>query len=341
MKTLAKLHAEKGLWLNEEEKPTYKDNEVLVKISKTAICGTDLHIYNWDEWAQKTIPVPMRTGHEFVGIVEAVGSEVTNFKPGDRVSGEGHLTCGHCRNCLAGRRHLCNNTIGFGVQSPGAFGEYFVLPDSNAYHIPDFIPDSVASIFDPLGNAIHAALEFDLAAEDVLVTGAGPVGLMSAAIANFVGARHVVITDVNPVRLELAKKLGIEHAINPTETSLHGVMKKLGMKEGFDVGIEMSGNEHAFRDMIEAMNYGGKISFMGIPEKDFAINWHQVVFKSLTIKGLYGRKIFDTWHKMICLIQKGLNVEPVITHEFPVEQFQKGFDAALSGEAGKVLIDWN
>jgi threonine 3-dehydrogenase len=340
VKTLAKLHAKPGLWLNEEEKPCCKSHEVLVKIKKTAICGTDLHIYNWDDWAQKTVPTPMRTGHEFVGVIEEVGADVTHFKPGQRVSGEGHLTCGQCRNCLAGRRHLCNNTVGFGVNCPGAFGDYFALPAANAYPVPDFISDDIAAIFDPLGNAAHAALEFDLSAEDVLVTGAGPVGLMSAAIAHFIGARHVVITDINPKRLALARKLGIKHTVNPLEQTLKHKMDELGMREGFDVGLEMSGSDTAFRSMIDHMNYGGNIAYMGIPSKDFEINWHNVVFKSLTIKGMYGRKIFDTWYKMICLIQKGLDVSPVITHHFSVDDFQQGFDAMLAGDAGKVLLEW-
>lgn len=340
MKVLAKLKNEPGLWLSEEEKPTPKHNEVLVKIKKTAICGTDLHIYKWDEWAQKTIPVPMRTGHEFVGEVVGIGEHVTCFKIGDRVSGEGHLTCGKCRNCRAGRRHLCRNTIGFGVNCPGAFAEYFTLPEANTFLVPAKISDDVASIFDPLGNAAHAALEFDLAAEDVLVTGAGPVGLMAAAIAKHAGARHVVITDLNPYRLNLAKKMGLR-AVNPQQQSLSDVMKTLGMTEGFDIGLEMSGSPHAFKDMIAAMNYGGKIAYMGIPENDFSINWHDVVFKSLTIKGLYGRRIFDTWYKMSAMIVHGLNVEPVITHHFGFEDFQKGFDVMLSGEAGKVVLDWS
>jgi threonine 3-dehydrogenase len=339
MKVLAKLKSEPGLWLSEEEKPTPKHNEVLVKIKKTAICGTDLHIYKWDEWAQKTIPVPMRTGHEFVGEVVGLGENVTCFKVGDRVSGEGHLTCGKCRSCRAGRRHLCRNTIGFGVNCPGAFAEYFTLPEANTFLVPDKIPDDVAAIFDPLGNAAHAALEFDLTAEDVLVTGAGPVGLMAAAIAKQAGARHVVITDINPYRLSLAKKMGL-HAVNPQQQSLADVIKELGMTEGFDVGLEMSGSPHAFKDMISAMNYGGNIVYMGIPENDFSINWHDIVFKSLTIKGLYGRRIFDTWYKMSAMIVHGLNIEPVITHHFGFEDFQKGFDVMLSGEAGKVVLDW-
>ena len=339
MKSLAKIKAEKGLWMVQDQKPSMGRNEVMVKITKTAICGTDLHIYNWDDWAKKTIKIPMRTGHEFVGKVIDIGEDVKSFKVGDRVSGEGHLTCGQCRNCRAGNRHLCRNTIGFGVQSPGAFGEYFALPEANTFKIPDTISDDIAAIFDPLGNAVHAALEFNVIAEDVLVTGAGPVGLMAASICKFSGARNVVITDINPYRLEIAKKMGL-HAINSQEKNLQQVMKELGMTEGFDVGIEMSGSEHAFKQMLSAMNYGGNIAFMGIPPADFAINWHDVVFKSLTIRGLYGRRIFDTWYKMACMISSGLDVTPVITHTFGVDDFQKGFDAMLSGKAGKVILNW-
>ena len=339
MKVLAKLKSEPGLWMSEESIPTLQRHEVLIKIKKTAICGTDLHIYKWDEWAQKAVPVPLRTGHEFVGQVTAIGEDVTCFKIGDRVSGEGHLTCGKCRNCRAGRRHLCRNTLGVGYHVPGAFGEYFALPEANTFKIPDFIPDDIASIFDPLGNATYAALEFDVVAEDVLVTGGGPVGLMAAAIAKFAGARHVVVTDVNPYRLSLAGKMGL-HAVNPQEMSLKQVMDQLGMLEGFDVGLEMSGSPHAFTDMLDAMNHGGNIAFMGIPEKPFAIDWNKVVFKTLTVKGLYGRRIFDTWHKMVGMIQSGLDISPIITHHFSVDEFQKGFDIMLSGEAGKVVLDW-
>lgn len=339
MKALAKIKAEKGIWMIEDKKPVMGRNEVMIKISKTAICGTDLHIYEWDNWAQKTIKIPTRTGHEFVGKIVDIGEDVKGFKIGDRVSGEGHLTCGQCRNCRAGTRHLCRNTIGFGVQSPGAFGEYFAIPEANVFKVPDVISDDIAAIFDPLGNAVHAALEFSVIAEDVLVTGAGPVGLMAASICKFSGARNVVITDINPYRLEIAKKMGL-HAINTQKQNIKDVMRDLDINEGFDVGIELSGSEQAFKQMLSVMNHGGNIAFMGIPKTDFAINWHDVVFKSLTIKGLYGRRIFDTWYKMACMIASGLDVTPVITHTFPVDDFQKGFDVMLSGDACKVILDW-
>ncbi len=339
MKVLAKLKAEPGLWMSTEPKPIPKRNEVLIKIKKTAICGTDLHIYKWDDWAKATVPVPLRTGHEFVGEIVEVGEDVQHFKVGDRVSGEGHLTCGECRNCRAGNRHLCRHTRGVGYHVPGVFAEYFALQESNVFKVPESIPDDFAAIFDPFGNATYAALENDLVAEDVLVTGAGPVGLMAAAICKFAGARHVVITDVNEYRLNLARKMGL-YAVNSQEKSLQAVMQELGMQEGFDVGIELSGSSHAFADMISAMNYGGKISFMGIPSQPYAINWGDVVFKTLTIKGLYGRRIFETWYKMAAMLQSGLNIAPVITHHFKVDDFQKGFDVMLSGEAGKVILDW-
>jgi threonine 3-dehydrogenase len=341
MKTLAKLHQEPGIWMAEERKPSPSHRDILIKIKKTAICGTDLHIYNWDKWAQATIPVPMHIGHEFVGEVLEIGGNVSSFKVGNRVSGEGHLICGTCRNCRAGSRHLCRNTQGIGVNCPGAFAEYLVLPEENAYRIPDDISDDLAVIFDPFGNAAHAALEFDLVSEDVLITGAGPVGIMAAAIARFAGARHVVITDVNPYRLELAKKMGVTQAVNPMETSLVNVMEELGMHEGFDVGLEMSGNASAFRDMLGVMNYGGKIAYMGIPSEDFSIDWHSVVFKSLLIKGIYGRKMFDTWYKMSGMLQSGLDISSVITHHYPVAQFQEAFKVMVSGQAGKVILDWS
>ncbi len=340
MKILSKLQNEPGIWLHEAPKPAVGLSDILVKIHKTAICGTDLHIYKWDAWAQKTIPVPMHVGHEFVGEVIEVGEAVTTIKVGDRVSGEGHLTCGHCRSCRAGAQHLCPNTKGIGVNRPGAFAEYLALPASNAIIIPDEISDDIASILDPFGNAAHAALQFDVVGEDVLITGAGPVGLMSAAIARHIGARHVVITDVNEYRLAIARKMGVTLAVNPLKMNLADVMKTLKMKEGFDIGFEMSGNASAFRDMLSAMCTGGRIAFVGIPPDDFSIDWHQVVFKSLTLKGIYGRHMFETWYKMLGMLQSGLDLMPVITHRFAMADFQKGFDVMLSGQAGKVILNW-
>ncbi|WP_218312587.1 L-threonine 3-dehydrogenase [Alteromonas antoniana] len=340
MKSLVKAHSEKGIWLEDTPKPEVGHNDLLIKIRKTAICGTDMHIYNWDEWAQNTIPVPMVVGHEYVGEVVGMGEEVAGFQVGDRVSGEGHITCGHCRNCRAGRRHLCRNESGVGVNRPGAFAEYLVIPAFNAFKIPDNISDDLASIFDPFGNAVHTALSFDLVGEDVLITGAGPIGIMAAAVAKHVGARHVVITDVNPYRLALAEKMGASRAVNVSNTNLKDVMNELGMTEGFDVGMEMSGVPSAFRDMLNNMNNGGKVAMLGIPPQDVAINWNEVIFKGLTIKGIYGREMFETWYKMASLIQSGLDLTPIITHQFPVDDFQKGFDTMGSGESGKVILDW-
>lgn len=340
MKVLAKLEKSPGITLTVAEKPAVGHNDVLIKIRKTAICGTDLHIYQWDDWAQKTIPVPMHVGHEFVGEIVELGVGATHFKVGDRVSGEGHITCGYCRRCRAGDRHLCRNTLGVGVHRPGAFAEYLVIPEANVYKIPDDITDDEASVLDPFGNAVHSTLMFDLVGEDVLITGAGPVGLMSAVIARHVGARHVVITDVNPYRLKLAEKIGVTRAIDPSKTDLKSVMNELGMKEGFDVGLEMSGNANAFVSMLDTMNHGGNIAFLGIPPKPFSIDWSNVVFKSLTIKGIYGRHIFETWYKGICMLQSGLNIKDIITHHFPVNEYQKAFEMMLSGQTGKVILDW-
>ncbi|PMB54347.1 L-threonine 3-dehydrogenase [Coxiella endosymbiont of Rhipicephalus microplus] len=340
MQTLSKLKSQPGIWLSEVPTPTPKYHEVLIKIKKTAICGTDLHIYKWDEWAQKSIPIPMHVGHEFVGEIIAMDQDIKEFNIGDRVSGEGHITCDYCRNCRAGKRHLCHNTLGVGVNRPGAFADYLVIPSQNVYKIPPTISDNIAAILDPFGNAAHAAFEFDLVGEDVLITGAGPVGLMAAAIARHVGARYVVITDVNEYRLRLAKKIGVTLAVNPTSTSLMKVMKNLGMKEGFDVGLEMSGNSGAFCSMLSVMNNGGKIAFLGIPASSFAIDWNLVVFKSLTIKGIYGRRMFETWYKMINILHTGLDLSPVITHEFLLKDFQQAFDVMLSGKAGKVILNW-
>ncbi|MBV8046116.1 MAG: L-threonine 3-dehydrogenase [Paludibacterium sp.] len=340
MKALAKLKSERGLWLTDVAKPEIGHNDLLIQIRKTAICGTDIHIYNWDEWAQKTIPVPMHVGHEYVGVVAGMGSEVTGFEIGDRVSGEGHITCGHCRNCRAGRRHLCRNTVGVGVNREGAFAEYLVIPAFNAFKIPTDISDDLASIFDPFGNAVHTALSFNLVGEDVLITGAGPIGIMAVAIARHVGARHVVITDVNDYRLELARKMGASRAVNVAREDLRQVMGELHMCEGFDVGLEMSGNPQAFRQMLETMNHGGKVALLGIPPANTAIDWNQVIFKGLEIKGIYGREMFETWYKMVALLQSGLDISPIITHHYKIDDFQQGFDAMLSGQSGKVILDW-
>lgn len=340
MKALAKLKPEPGIWMTQVDRPVIGHNDLLIKIKKTAICGTDVHIHNWDEWAQKTIPVPMVVGHEYVGEVVEVGQEVRGFNVGDRVSGEGHITCGHCRNCRAGRTHLCRNTIGVGVNREGAFAEYLVLPAFNAFKIPDGISDDLAAIFDPFGNAVHTALSFDLVGEDVLITGAGPIGIMAAAVAKHVGARHVVITDINDYRLELAHKMGIEHTVNVAKQSLSDVMAELKMSEGFDVGLEMSGNATAFDSMLAAMNHGGHVALLGILPAGTGIDWSQVIFKGLVIKGVYGREMFETWYKMASLIQSGLDLTPIITHHYSIDDFQKGFDVMCSGTSGKVILDW-
>lgn len=340
MKTLSKLHPKEGIWLTKTKRPHCGHNDVLIKIQKTAICGTDVHIYKWDDWAQKTIPAGMTVGHEFVGTVAEIGAEVRGFNIGDRVSGEGHITCGHCRNCRAGRRHLCRTTLGVGVNRPGAFAEYLAIPASNAFKIPDDVSSDMAAIFDPFGNATHTALSFDLVGEDVLITGAGPIGAMAAAIAKHVGARNVVITDVNDYRLSLAKKLGATRTVNVAKESLKDVMAELRMTEGFDVGLEMSGNGSAFESMLENLNHGGKIAMLGIPSSDTRIDWNQVIFKGLTIKGIYGREMYETWYKMVAMLQSGLDISPIITHHFSIDQFQQGFDAMLSGQSGKVILDW-
>ena len=340
MKSLVKAKAEKGIWLQDTQEPEVGHNDLLIKIRKTAICGTDMHIYNWDDWSQNTIPVPMVVGHEYVGEVVGMGQEVRGFAVGDRVSGEGHITCGHCRNCRAGRRHLCRNTEGVGVNRSGAFAEYLVIPAFNAFKIPDNISDELASIFDPFGNAVHTALIFDLVGEDVLITGAGPIGIMAAAVARHVGARHVVITDINPYRLELARKMGATRAVDVSKEDLQDVMNELGMSEGFDVGLEMSGVPVAFRDMLKKMNHGGKVAMLGIPPQDVSVDWNQVIFKGLVIKGIYGREMFETWYKMASLLQSGLDLSPIITHTFSVDDFQKGFDTMGSGQSGKVILDW-
>lgn len=341
MKALAKLKAEPGLWLTDAEMPECGYNDLLIKIKKTAICGTDVHIYKWDEWSQNTIPLGMTVGHEYVGVVAEVGEGVRGFSIGDRVSGEGHITCGHCRNCRAGRRHLCRNTTGVGVNRTGAFAEYLSIPADNAFKIPDEISDDLASIFDPFGNAVHTALSFDLVGEDVLITGAGPIGIMAAAVAKHAGARHVVITDINDYRLELATQMGATRAVNTKNTKITDVMKELGMTEGFDVGLEMSGVPIAFNQMLNAMNHGGKVALLGIPPGEMAIDWNQVIFKGLVIKGIYGREMFETWYKMASLLQSGLDLSPILTHQFSVDDFQEGFDTMLSGQSGKVILNWD
>jgi threonine 3-dehydrogenase len=341
MKALVKSKPQEGIWLVADAPPPEVGvHDVMIRVVKSAICGTDVHIYNWDAWSQKTIPVPMIVGHEYVGRVERVGAEVEAFRPGDRVSGEGHVTCGFCRNCRAGRRHLCRHSVGVGVQRPGAFAEYLVIPADNVYRIPDDIPDEVAAIFDPFGNAAHTALSFDLVGEDVLVTGAGPIGCMAAGIARHVGARHVVVTDVNDYRLALAAKLGASRTVNVAREDLRGVMKDLGMKEGFDVGLEMSGNGRAFRQLLEVMNHGGKVALLGIMPGEEAIDWSQVVFKGLVLKGIYGREMYETWYKMVAMLQSGLDISPVITHRFSIDEYQRAFDVMRSGQSGKVVLDW-
>jgi threonine 3-dehydrogenase len=340
MKALVKKKAEPGLWLEDVPEPEVKKNDVLIKIQKTSICGTDVHIYNWDEWSQKHIPVPLTIGHEFVGIVEDVGENVHDFKKGDLVSGEGHLVCGHCRNCLAGRRHLCMNTSGVGVNRNGAYAEYLSIPVTNVWACDPSIPLDILSCFDPLGNAVHTALSFDLLGEDILITGAGPIGIMAAAVAKHAGARYVVITDVNPWRLELARKVGVTRTVNPTEEKLEDVAKELGMKEGFDVGLEISGNARAFSSMLANMCHGGKVAMLGIQAPGTAIDWDLVVFNGLVIKGIYGREMYETWYKMTSMLQSGLDISPVITHHYDFQDFEKGFEVMRSGKSGKVVLDW-
>ena len=332
MKALVKAKPERGIWMQDISVPEVGHNDVLIKINRTAICGTDIHIFQWDEWAQHTIPVPMAVD---------VGIEVRGFKVGDRVSAEGHITCGVCRNCRAGRRHLCMNTKGVGVNRPGAFAEYLAVPAFNVFKLPDAISDDMAAILDPLGNATHTALSFDLVGEDVLITGAGPIGIMAVAIARYAGARHIVITDVNDYRLDLARRMGASVALNVTEASIDDTMQMLGMEEGFDVGMEMSGNPQAFRDLLRTMHHGGKVALLGIPPDETAIDWNEVIFKGLIIKGIYGREMFETWYKMSSMLQSGLNIEPIITHHFPIDEYQPAFELMESGQSGKVILHWN
>ena len=341
MKALVKSRNEPGLWLEDVETPQIGINDVLIRVRRTGVCGTDAHIYNWDGWAQKTIAVPLVIGHEFVGEIAEVGSNVADFHPGDIVSGEGHVVCGRCRNCLAGRRHLCARTEGVGVNRPGAFAEYIALPMSNVWRHHPTINLDVAAIFDPFGNATHTALTFPVLGEDVLITGAGPIGLMAAAIVRHAGARFVVITDINPFRLELARKLGVTVALNTSEDGLRDVQRYLGMTEGFDVGLEMSGNGSAFRDMLANMSHGAKVAILGIPEREMSIDWHTVIFNMLTIKGVYGREMYETWYKMTVMLQSGLDITPVITHRFPYKDFSEAFRVIDTGQSAKVILDWS
>ena len=341
MKALAKKTAGRGLTLEDVPEPEIGINDVLIKIDRTGICGTDLHIYKWDTWAQNTIPVPMVVGHEFVGEIVAVGGNVSDFQPGDLVSGEGHVVCGRCRNCMAGRRHLCADTQGVGVNRPGAFAEYLTLPMTNVWHHAPDIDRDVASIFDPFGNAVHTALSFPVLGEDVLITGAGPIGIMAAAVVRHAGARHVVVTDINDYRLEIAQSMGATLAINVKDRDIASVQKELGMQEGFDVGLEMSGNPSAFNRMVENMCHGGKIALLGIPPENLAIDWNHVIFNMLTIKGIYGREMYETWYQMTVMLQSGLDISPVVTHHFPYQEFEKAFEIMESGNSGKIVLNWS
>jgi threonine 3-dehydrogenase len=340
MRALVKSKAEPGIWMEETPVPEVGHNDVRIKVVKTSVCGTDLHIVNWNEWAAETIPVGMQIGHEFVGVVEAIGSEVAGFEIGQRVSGEGHVTCGHCRNCRAGRRQFCRNTVGVGVNRPGAFAEYLVIPAFNAFPLPDEIPDRIGTILDPLGNATHTALSFDLVGEDVLITGAGPIGMMSAAIARHAGARFVVISDLNDYRLEIAARMGADRAINVETTNLRETMAELGMSEGFDVGMEMSGSHSALHGMLDVMNHGSSVALLGIPPREAPMDWNTIIFKGLTLKGIYGRRMFETWYLMTSMLHTGLDVAPVITHEFTADQFEEAFAVMRTGRCAKVILDW-
>jgi len=341
MKALVKAKPERGIWMQDIDVPEVGHNDVLIKVRRTAICGTDIHIFKWDDWAQATIKVPMAVGHEFSGEIVDVGIEVRGLAVGDRVSAEGHITCGYCRNCRAGRRHLCMHAVGIGVNRAGAFAEYIAVPAFNVFKLPAVITDDMASILDPLGNATHTALSFDLVGEDVLITGAGPIGIMAVGIARYAGARHVVITDVNDYRLDLARKMGATRALNVTRETIDDAMQELGMEEGFDVGMEMSGNPQAFRDMLRTMHHGGKIAMLGIPPGDMAIDWNAVIFKGLIIKGIYGREMFETWYKMSSMLQSGLDMAPIITHHFDIDDFQPAFELMESGQSGKVILRWH
>jgi len=341
MKALVKSKPERGIWMEDIPAPAVGHNDVLIKVSRTAICGTDIHIYQWDDWAKSTIPVPLAIGHEFAGEIVEVGGEVKGFAVGDRVSAEGHITCGVCRNCRAGRRHLCIDTVGVGVNRAGAFAEFLSVPAFNVFKLPDVIDDDMAAILDPLGNATHTALSFDLVGEDVLITGAGPIGIMAVAIARYAGARHIVITDINDYRLKLATTMGASAALNATRDSIDDTMKTLGMTEGFDVGMEMSGNPAAFRDMLRTMHHGGRVAILGIPPEETSVDWNMIIFKGLLLKGIYGREMFETWYKMSSMLQSGLNIAPIITHHFDVNDFQPAFELMESGQSGKVFLNWS
>ena len=341
MRALVKAKPERGIWLEDIKKPEIGHNDVLIKVHRTAICGTDIHIYQWDDWARKTIPVPMAVGHEFSGEIVETGIEVKGYQVGDRVSAEGHVTCGVCRNCRAGRRHLCRSAVGIGVSRPGAFADFVAVPAFNIFKLPKVISYEMAAILDPFGNATHTALSFDLVGEDVLITGAGPIGIMAVAIARFAGARHIVITDVNDYRLGLAKRMGASVALNVARGTLDQVMQDLGMEEGFDVGMEMSGNPSAFRDLLRTMHHGGKVALLGIPPGEMAIDWNEVIFKGLIIKGIYGREMFETWYKMSSMLQSGLDMDPVITHRFQADDYEEAFGLMESGQSGKVILDWD
>jgi threonine 3-dehydrogenase len=340
MKALVKSKPERGIWLEDVPEPALGPNDVRIAVRRASICGTDIHIYEWDEWARKTVKVPLTLGHEFAGVVVDVGSEVQGYAVGDRVSAEGHITCGHCRNCRAGRRHLCIQTVGVGVQRPGGFAENVVIPASNIFKLPAQISDDLGAILDPFGNATHTALSYDLVGEDVLITGAGPIGIMACQIARFVGARHIVVSDVNPYRLELARKMGASIALDVRKASIKSTMSELGMTEGFDVGFEMSGNAQALRDLIDAMHHGGNVALLGIPPSEVAIDWNQVIFKGLTLKGIYGREMFETWYKMASMLQSGLNIDAVITHHVPYTDYTQAFEILRSGNAGKIILEW-
>ena len=340
MKALVKKSPEYGIWMEDVSEPQCGTNDVKIKVTHTGICGTDLHIYTWNEWAQRTLDLPLITGHEFCGIVEEIGPGITHYKPGDHVSGEAHITCGYCRNCRAGKRHLCHKTIGVGIQRDGAFAEYLVIPESNVWPIHKDIPLEIAAFFDPYGNAAHTALSFEMVAEDVLITGAGPIGIMAVSICNFVGARHVVITDVNDYRLDLARKMGASRTINVSRERISDVFEDLNMSNGFDVGLEMSGNPDAFKDMLENMYHGGKIALLGLLPKSTQINWDEIIFKGLHVKGIYGREMYETWYKMTQMLRSGLDISPVLTHKLPIDDFQEGFDIMESGNCGKVVLEW-